>query len=120
DLLERKMRVRDFKKTIDIAFGLKENTIKRKKTKTKKYLLCELRLNYKNPKNISKSEISEKFQHSREILFDIDINFHEKYILIFKKNIVAQAKNNIARVFMGNTSKFEILSPQNLWSNYFE
>lgn len=67
DEVEKSLRKNQPSKTMDTALGIiKRGTAKR--PKNKRMLLCEFRFNYKNPGNISKTEIEGKVIYSKTLL----------------------------------------------------
>ncbi len=87
---------RDFKKTVDAVFGVSDNE------KNCQMVLCEYKLNIKNPENLKEKELSGKIKGSKEILGESP-QIHKSYLFVFSDNIKQQAYSRIRR--LDNNSK---------------
>ena len=77
-------------KTMDIAFAISDSH-------NIEILLVEFRFNFKNPNNMKKEDLEGKVSGSKSIL-ENSVKINDKYIFIFKSNLMQQAKNRIHRI----------------------
>jgi len=95
-------------KTMDIALGV-INRGTSKNPKNKRILLCEFRFNYKNPKNISATEIKDKIDYSKKLVRkDYDGVIDSNMYFLFNVNIDAQARSIINRKMSGRVKNIII------------
>jgi hypothetical protein len=95
-------RKTDKQKTVDLGFIINNDN-------TSKLVLCELRLKYKNPSNLSKSEIEGKIRNSINLMGQDPSIYNDKY-LVFDTKIINQAKSILRRLF--NNKKIAIKAVQ--------
>ena len=68
--------------------------------------MCEFRFNYKNWRNISKSELEDKVKNSKILLQrDYMGQIESKCFFIFDEKIYQQVKNYFGRIYMSKTKK---------------
>ena len=91
-------------KTVDMAMGIAEENSEGKE-RNRQMLLCEFRFNYKNPGNVSMSELEGKIKHSIELLSDgMDgVRIYPKVYFLFAKH--EQARSVFARRYEGSRLK---------------
>lgn len=120
DDVEKSFKKGIHNETMDVAVGVIRKGSS-KNPKGKRMLLCEFRLNYKKPENISKTEIDNKIRNSKSMLQSGYIgNIHDKYFFLFSYKVVNQAKSYIARRMAGRIKDIEVITEQDfkemLWS----
>lgn len=99
--------------TMDFSIGLSKDD------KNKKMLLVELKLNIKNPGNISKSELDNKMKNS-VMLLSQDIPILQEKIILFQLALVQQARRIVARLYNNNPNlNIEIQSAEDFKGKYF-
>ncbi len=81
-------------------------------------LLVELRFNYKNMKNLDRNKLLKKVLGST-LAIDNSIPINNKYIFIFKKSLVQQAKNRLYRMMPKIPNNYLSMSIQELKTEYF-
>lgn len=105
DNAERAERRTAPRKTMDSALGLVARRPPGRKV-NEKMLMCEFRFNYKNWRNISKSELEDKVKNSKMLLQrNYTGQIESKCFFIFDEKIYEQAKNYFARIYMSKTKK---------------
>lgn len=77
-------------KTMDIAFAISDSH-------NIEILLVEFRFNFTNPNNMRKEDLEGKVSGSKSILGN-SVKINDKYIFIFKSNLMQQAKNRMQRM----------------------
>lgn len=82
-------------------------------------LLVELRFNYKNLKNLNRESLLGKVTGSRIILGD-SIAICEKYIFVFKKDLVQQARSRLQRMIPKIPNNYIAMDLEELQNIYFE
>jgi len=82
---------RDPLSTMDMSFAITNG-------KSTNMVLVEMRLNYKNPENISKREIDAKIKHSKNILTHSAV-IHGCYYFVFPSKVKERAISVIRRAF---------------------
>jgi len=95
NILARKEK-RDARKTMDISFGVADG-------KNKCYVLCEYRLNYNNPNNLSKSELDAKLSNTKNLL-GTELTIHKFYYFVFAHNIKQQAIHSLRRLYQNKSN----------------
>ncbi len=109
-LLAKKEK-RNANKTMDTTFAISSG-------KKHEMLLCEYRLNYKKPENISKKDLNDKISYSKSLLGNQPA-VHNVYIFVFNTKIKAQALNKIRRIF-SNKNTVSVVDIQELKKIYFD
>lgn len=102
---------RNARKTMDMAFGVKRG-------RSKQFVLCEYRLNYKNPNNIRKSELDSKLLYTKSLLGN-EPAVHNNYLFIFLSNIKQQAISKLRRLYSSRPNYMAIDVPE-LKSRFFK
>ncbi len=105
-----KKEKRNAYKTMDTSFAISYG-------KKNEMVLCEYKLNYKKPENISKSELDEKIKNSKDLLGN-EPNIHSVYIFVFSTKIKSQALNKIRRL-NSNKKNFNVVDINELKELYF-
>lgn len=98
-------------KTMDFCFGVKTPNDK------KKMVLVELRLKYKNWRNLGKNELDKKISHSKILLGQDPIILNHFYF-IFSSEIKEQAHNYLRRLY-SNKNTVSGIDLNDLKKNYF-
>lgn len=99
---------RSFKKdrpdpTMDVALGVADK--RNNAIVNKRMLLCEFRFNYKNPRNISKSDIEGKVNYSSALLKNnYEGQIDPKCYFLFSESVCQQAKYRFSRIYSGRTA----------------
>lgn len=75
--------------TVDVVIGIAN--YKNNHAFDPRLLLVELRINYKNASNLSKSEMEEKVTHTKALLGG-EISINKKSIFIFNNELISQAR----------------------------
>ncbi len=101
---------REARKTMDMSFGIVLGN-------QRQFLLCEYRLNYKNVKNLKRSEMDSKISNSR-ILLGHEPAIHKCYLFIFNSKIKHQAYSILRRLF-SNRSIVKAMDVNELKEIYF-
>jgi len=109
-ILAKKERRNAFR-TMDIAFGIS-------KGKAENMVLCEYKLKYKKPANLSKSEIDGKIKYSKNLLGN-EPPVLNRFIIIFKSEIKAQSYSILRRLY-ANKNLFQVLDINELKEKYFK
>ena len=99
--------------TMDIAFGIK------KEGKSKQFILCEYRLNYKNVNNIKKSDLDSKISHSKNLL-GAEIPIQTSYLFVFSSKIQKTALNKLRRFSSNKSTLYVAIDVPKLYSSYFD
>lgn len=90
------------------------------KLRHKRILMCEFRLNYKNWRNISKTELEKKVQNSKSLLHEnYEGNIEPTCFFIFDKSIYQQVKNHFARIFHSRTKNRIVTTEEDFFSLIF-
>lgn len=84
--------------TVDTVIGI--STCKNKVTSSNRLLLVELRLDYINAKNLSKSELEQKVEHTKDLLSS-ELSIEQNNIFIFTDNVAQQARSFMTRLMKG-------------------
>lgn len=98
DTIEKKIaqkEKRNARKTMDISFGVADG-------KNKRYVLCEYRLNYKNPNNLSKSELNAKLSNTKDLL-GTELPIHNHFYFVFS-NKIEEAKYYLRRLYQNKSN----------------
>lgn len=100
---------RNNRKTMDFSFGIKV-------INQSKFVLVELRLNYKNINNLSKTELDSKIYNSKIILGQ-NPNLLNHYYFVFKSNLKNQAHRNLRRIYLNKNivSGIDLLDLKNIY-----
>lgn len=105
-----KLQKRNSSKTMDFYFCITRG-------KSLGVVLCELRLNYKNPNNLSKSELDKKISDSIRIIGHTP-SILKPYIFVFNSKIKNQALSKIRRLY-ANKKFATALDLNDLYRYYF-
>lgn len=80
-------------RTVDAVIGIE--TCINKKCMSPRLMMIELRTNYDNPNNLSKSELEGKVSHSSQLLgAELPVERHK--ILLFRDEVAAEARSWVA------------------------
>lgn len=102
------------RRTMDSALGVVTRGTS-DRTSNKRMLMCEFRFNYRNWKNISKTELEEKVENAKTLLrTDYTGSIEPKCFFIFNKNIYQQVKNHFARIYNSRT-KNRVVSTEEIF-----
>lgn len=113
EAIKAEIEKRTRNKSMDFAFGIVDSN-----STVKEILMIELRLNYKNPNNLSKTELEGKVSGSISILKD-NIPIHNKYIFIFKTSQISEAENRLFRMRPSINSNYIVMDVDKLKEMYF-
>lgn len=96
--------------TMDAAIGI--GTYEQNAVKDQRFLLVELRLGYINANNLDYQNMSQKIDHTKDILSGSKI--HPNYFFIFTSNVSSVAKNCFSRKMrqLKNIASWKAMSPQ--------
>lgn len=96
--------------TMDAAIGI--GTYDQNTVKDQRFLLVELRLGYTNANNLDYQNMSQKIDHTKDILSGSRI--HPNYFFIFTPNVSSVAKNCFSRKMrqLINIASWKAMSPQ--------
>ena len=99
-------------KSVDFVFCIKEQS-------QEFSVLVELKLDCKNPRNLSEGELRDKIKDSKLLLFGSGIAVHSEYIFVF--NDVFFAKEEFKRVISAKlmSSKGKVVNISELNQNFF-
>lgn len=100
-------------RSMDISFGITDNETEQL------VVLTELKLNIKNPGNISTKELSEKVVGSKLLMGDAQA-FHTEYFIVYPKGLTEQVKNRLYRPFSKVNKQFNVVDIFELKAKFFE
>ena len=80
-------------RTVDAVIGIE--TCINKNCMSPRLMMIELRTNYDNPNNLSKSELERKVSHSSQLL-GAELSIERHKILLFRDEVAAQARSWLA------------------------
>jgi hypothetical protein len=100
-------------KSMDICFGLTNKEF------NLSILLVEFRFNYRNMRNLDKSELDGKLQGSKKLLGE-SISIKDEYIFIFQKDLQQQAKSRLQRMNPRVPSNYVVMNIYELKNKYFD
>ncbi len=106
---------RNQQKTMDITFAI--NPLN--KQQLTEMLLVELRLNFKNPSNIKRQELTDKINHSKQLLNNCLLSICEDFIFIFSPNIKQQAIRHFYRYNPKFPNNYKVMTIEELKETYF-
>lgn len=95
DTFESSQKKAQLDRTVDAVVGI--SSYKHNRAFRGRLLLIEFRTNYKNPRNLSLSEVQEKIQHSLGILQG-DIPIERQRFLVFAKGQIERARNEVSKL----------------------
>ncbi|MFA7360468.1 MAG: hypothetical protein WC139_05465 [Candidatus Kapaibacterium sp.] len=81
-------------------------------------LLIDYKLNCNGTKSLSDGDCRDKIKHSTIILFGSGIPIYNKYVFIFKDELLEQSRSIISRVL--NNATIEVLNINEFRTNYFD
>ncbi len=110
-----KIESRNQHKTMDITFAI--NQLDKPPLTT--MLLVELRLNFKNPSNIKRQELTDKINHSKQLLDNCLVPICEDFIFIFPPNIKQQAIRHFYRYKPKFPNNYKVMTIEELKETYF-
>lgn len=119
DNVEKGKRKASPNSTMDIAIGVcsRESL---PEIKNKKIVMCEFRFNYRNWKNISKSELENKVNYSRTLLQESFIGqIDNRCFFLFDKSIFEQVKNHLARLYNNRIKERIVLTEEQFKEMFF-
>ncbi|ATR79058.1 hypothetical protein [Moraxella osloensis] len=99
-------------RTMDLSFFVSDKT-------SLEIQLVELRFNYKNLSNLNRKVLDEKIIGSKNLLCNINFSFSNKFIFIFKKNLIQQARNRLNRMKPIVPSSYVIMDMIELKKEFF-
>lgn len=97
--------------TMDLSIAVKSG-------RNLRAVLCELRLNYKNPLNITKAELMAKKDGSKAIMKH-EPQFLEVFYCIFPTNKKEQATSRIRREFANKANVVRVLDLKEFHAEFF-
>lgn len=103
---------RDRRNSVDMAIGLKSG-------KKQKLMLCELKLNLKNPSGLKKDVTKCKFEQSKALL-GIQTKYYHKPVYLVKKKQVDETINRLGRIYRGKRSSFSVYDLIGFKNAFFE
>lgn len=103
---------RNRRNSVDMAIGLKLG-------KNQKIMLCELKLNVKNPSGLKKDATKNKFQQSK-VLLGIQTNFYPKPIYLVKQKHIDETINRLGRIYRGKKSSFSVFDLNDFKNTFFD
>lgn len=115
EINDKKKKSSQRNQSMDVALMIKEE-----KPNRKEVLLVELKFNSQNPRNLRDKDIIGKINFSKQYFSGIQV--HNNFVFVFQNNLLAQARQHIARLYSSNTKVIEsilLMDVRTLKNNYF-
>jgi hypothetical protein len=96
DEVEKKQNRTERNSSMDICFGISEET------KNRKIVLVDFKLNHKTVKTIGKKDLEKKVTESKALIGN-EIPTINEYFFIFKDNLKEQARSHFRALFSGKS-----------------
>jgi hypothetical protein len=94
DDVQKKQNRAERNSSMDICFGISEDT------KNRKLVLVDFKLNHKMVKSIGKSDLEKKVNDSKSLLGN-EIPIMNEYFFVFRDNLKEQARSHFKLLFSG-------------------
>lgn len=103
---------RNRRNSVDMAIGIKSGN-------NQKIMLCELKLNVKNPSGLKNDAIKNKFEQSKELLGK-QTNFYPKPVYLVKQKHIDETINRLGRIYSGKISSFNVFDLNDFKNTFFD